>query len=880
MNSAAVLPIASLFLLGTAVLVPQAVAQAKTYSGVCEDIFVPDYPKAGDPGIAFEDFTLIPRGLFDKAIEDCEKRAKGFFANDKIKLAHMRIQATAGDKTILPKLRKIADDGLAEASFLIRSIYTSSKPVPPHKPEAVELTRSEAERELHRAAEKGHVLATYHLARSLTDGTLTRRDLKQARVWVETLLKMAGQKADRKAAASLHLATIYMDDPDATAEERQRIPKLAASVSKWPALAPYAVWLEVRGRRLGIGWDKDDDAARMTAETSGAMDKAPPLKSEYLELLTASGKPEDQLRLAEMLEAAKPTDSRVFDQVVGQMLFSGVPAGLDRKRAFAFLTTRAAINHEDAVALAQRIVADGERVKVPPEMLRRLYEAVDLKLPDADVALVRLKGSVNSDAHDGSDESGLAQYFGASTEGMALYLLEKVAHAGPYSIYPPFDTKDAAVGALDRLVEKGIAAALRIKGHALRRGKIYPQDDVEATKLLIRAAEAGDAQAMKMAADAYSSGLGIAENREEGFRWLKAAAKAGLADAQSGLVNLLPFRFVYTDLNVHDALMGGIVIQAEENSIFGVDMGVGRSLGAQDIERLGVDYVARGYMDGFRASMAARNDEVMVRLMKPVAENVKFEMANILKQEGFLKAEPDRYMGPAARKALATWARSKGLPEMEGDKPGPSADSDARLTGVPLVPPGVIAKLRGKAIADFAAAKTKDAQKKAMMMMSVLAQYGDIETRLAILKGFSDSNMAVQVVAPGLAVVYGIDVILSEPAGSEKAEFDFVFMVSNMYQQGTLPIAAEVVLFTLRDDPRLWGPEAFDKLADQFIFIPGYCDELQVQAQKAKVTGLEADACSLASRRALVAWAKAAGPFGAEAQIRKEAAELILKLAK
>ena len=880
MNRSAVLPIASLFLLGTAVLAPQALAQAKTYGGVCEDIFVPDYPKAGDPGIAFEDFSLIPRGLFEKAIEDCEKRAKGFFANDKIKLAHMRIQATAGDKTILPKLRKIADDGLAEASFLIRSIYTSSKPVPPHKPEAVELTRSEAERELHRAAEKGHVLATYYLARSLTDGTLTRRDLKQARVWVEKLLKMAGQKADRKAAASLHLATIYMDDPDSTAEERQRIPELAASVSKWPALAPYAVWLEVRGRRLGIGWDKDDDAARMTAETSGAMDKAPPLKSEYLELLAASGKPEDQLKLAEMLEAAKPTDSRVFDQVVGQMLFSGVPAGLDRKRAFAFLTTRAAINHEDAVALAQRIVADGNRVKVPPEMLRRLYEAVDLKLPGADVALVRLKGSVNSDAHEGSDETGLAQYFGASTEGMALYLLEKVAHAGPYSIYPPFDTEAAAVGALDKLVEKGVPAALRIKGHALRRGKIYRQDDVEATRFLIKAAEAGDVLAMKMAADAYGSGLGIAEDLAAEFRWLQAAAKAGLADAQRNLANLMPFRRSYPGYNVHDALMGSVALYAEADTVFGVTVGVGRSLGAQEIEKLGVDYVARSYMDGFRASMAARDDKAMVTVFKGIAEDVKLKIANILKQEGFLKAEPDRYMGPAARKALATWARTKGLPELEGDRPPLPPEADARLTGVPLVAPEVIAKLRGQAFAELAAAKNKKAEKKALQLVALLAQYGDLQPRLTILKGFSDSTQARYVVPPGLAVVYGIDVILSEPPGAEKATFDFVFMVSNMYQQGNLPIAAEVVLFTLRDDPRLWGPEAFDKLADQFIFIPGYCDELQVQAKKAKVTGLEDDACSPVSRRALVAWARAAGPFGAEAQIRREAAEAILKLPK
>ena len=153
MNRSAVLPIASFIFLSAAVMAPQAGAEAKTYSGVCEEIFVPDYPKAGDPGIAFEDFGLMGLKLFEKAIIDCEKRVGGFLVSDKIKLAHMRVQAIAGDKTVLPQLRKIADGGLAEASFLIQLVYAKSKPVSPHKPEATELPRAEAERELRRAAE-------------------------------------------------------------------------------------------------------------------------------------------------------------------------------------------------------------------------------------------------------------------------------------------------------------------------------------------------------------------------------------------------------------------------------------------------------------------------------------------------------------------------------------------------------------------------------------------------------------------------------------------------------------------------------------------------------------------------------------------------------
>jgi len=217
---------------------------------------------------------------------------------------------------------------------------------------------------------------------------------------------------------------------------------------------------------------------------------------------------------------------------------------------------------------------------------------------------------------------------------------------------------------------------------------------------------------------------------------------------------------------------------------------------------------------------------------------------------------------------------------MEAYQPPLPPDADARLKGVPVIAPEVIAEIRAKAFAAVAAAKGKKAQKKAMQLVALLAQYGDLATRVEVLKRFSDSAPLRAAVPPGLAVVYGMDVVVSDPPDAEKAPFDFVFMVSNMYQQGSLPIAVDVLFYTLRDDPRLGQPEAFDKLADQFIFIPGYCDQLAAQAGKNKVPGLEADACSPASRRALVAWAKAAGPIGAEAQIRKEAAEALQKQLK
>ena len=865
---------------GLALGFPLTMVRAADYSGVCEDIFIPDYPKPGDPGIATQDFKLVPFEKLQLSIADCKKRSTGFFAPDKVVVAHARMQAMAGDKAALPKLRELANGGLAEASYLIEVVYAASPPVSPHKPEAAELTRGEAERELRRAAEAGHILAMQFLTRGLKDGVITRRDRKEARVWAEKLLAAKAMDIEGKAVAALNLAALYFEDPSTSPAEWRRLPELAAITAASLKMAAYAQWLEIRGRRLGLGWDKDEAAARRLAETPGLMAKSPPIKGEYLELLLASGQPQDRIKIVEILEAAKPTQSRFFDTLAGELLFSGKPAGRDRRRAFDLLVTEAAIDQEDAVAVAQRIVLYGDKVKVPVNMLRRLYEAVDLKLPGADVALVRLKGSLNSDAYETSDELGLAQYFGASSEGMTLYLLEKVAHAGPYSIYPPFDKQAAAVAALEKLVAKGVPAALRIKGYALRRGKIYAQDDVEATKFLIRAAEAGDVVAMDLASDAYGSGLGIAENRVEEFRWLKAAAKAGSADAQKSLVNLFPFRRSFPGYSVHDALMNGIVLFAEEDALFGLSSSLVRSLGAQDIEQIGLEFVTQGYMDGFRASMAARNDEIMVKAFKSVDKEVKRGIETVLKQEGFLNAEPDGYMGPAARSALIAWARSKGLPEVESDRPPAPPEADARLTGVPLIPPEVIKALRVKAFNGVNTSKVKAEQKKAMKVLALLAEYGDMVTRLEILKNYSDVALVREAVPPGMAAVYGIDVLTSQPPGAEKAQIDFVFAITHMEQNGSLAIAAEVLLFTLRDDPRLRNPEVFDRVAGNFVFAAGYCDELLAQAKKAKIDGMTDDGCSPASRRALLAWAKASGPYGAEAKIRQEAAAAILKLPK
>ena len=852
----------------------------KTYTGVCEDVLVPDYPRPGDPGVAIEDFGLIPYELFDKSVADCAARGTAPLADDKLQVANVRLQALAGDRKTLPRLRKLAEGGLVEADFLISRVFVTSMPVSPASPDAGVLKRAEAEQRLRKAASEGHHAAIADLAHILTMGSLVRRDDAEARVWLEKMLAEPTTRAVPQAGAAIDLAALIQDDAQASAADLKRIPALQAIAMETPATSGYAKWLEVRGLRLGRGWEKDDAKARAMAEAPGLMDQTPAVRAEYIEILKASSQADDKVKLAEILESAKPARSRTYDSIVGEMLLSGVPAGRDRKRALDFLMSFASYGHEQAIAQANRVVEAGNDIKIPTGMMRRLFEAVDLGLPGADVALTRLRLSNNSDAEDYAEALALQAMYAARSDDMALLVLERIAETGPQDFYPQFTTKEKSVAALEKLIASGRLEAWRIKAQALRRGTLYAQDDVEATALLTKAAEAGDVPAMNLLAKAYDEGLGIAESSAEEFRWKTAAAKAGSFDAARELIFFMPFRSSYPGFSVHDALVSGLVLYADGLSYLDLPSGYDSVFRGQDLDKIGADAVARGVMDGFRASVAARNDEFIVRFAKRLPEEVKRAIEAVLKQDGYLADEPDGYMRPAARSALIMWARAKGLPSMEADQPPLPPDADARLNGVPVIAPEVIAEIRAKAFAAVAAAKGKKAQKKAMQLVALLAQYGDLATRVEVLKRFSDSAPLRAAVPPGLAVVYGMDVVVSDPPDAEKAPFDFVFMVSNMYQQGSLPIAVDVLFYTLRDDPRLGQPEAFDKLADQFIFIPGYCDQLAAQAGKNKVPGLEADACSPASRRALVAWAKAAGPIGAEAQIRKEAAEALQKQLK
>ena len=162
--------------------------------------------------------------------------------------------------------------------------------------------------------------------------------------------------------------------------------------------------------------------------------------------------------------------------------------------------------------------------------------------------------------------------------------------------------------------------------------------------------------------------------------------------------------------------------------------------------------------------------------------------------------------------------------------------------------------------------------------LALLAEYGDLAARTEIVKSYTSSKALKQKVVMGLVFLYGLDVLASAPEGQKDNTMDFIFTATDIAAYGASNVEADVLLITLRDDPRLRDAPVFNRIADQFIFIGGFCDALAERAKANNVPGMEADACSAASRRALMAWAETRGPDGSEAQVRRQAAEALNKL--
>jgi hypothetical protein len=189
-----------------------------------------------------------------------------------------------------------------------------------------------------------------------------------------------------------------------------------------------------------------------------------------------------------------------------------------------------------------------------------------------------------------------------------------------------------------------------------------------------------------------------------------------------------------------------------------------------------------------------------------------------------------------------------------------------------LVAPDILARVRDRAFKDGTAAKTDRQKLTAISALNALAQYGDMAPRWALVRNYHQARVVRKIVSPAEITRYALDVMVTKPEGVEKAEFEFIFDITQIEQDRQIRAFGNAVLNAIRDDRRLQDPLTLGGIMQQFIFAPGACDAVLDAAKKARIRDLGQDGCDSATMTALIEFAKARGPAGIDAKARKAAA--------
>ena len=94
-----------------------------------------------------------------------------------------------------------------------------------------------------------------------------------------------------------------------------------------------------------------------------------------------------------------------------------------------------------------------------------------------------------------------------------------------------FEGAAAAVGPLERAAAEGSLAAMYHLGGLYIRGHLVPRDERRGLALVRSAAEKGEPAAMLALASAFRHGEGVAQDNAEARRWLVRAADTGYRPA-------------------------------------------------------------------------------------------------------------------------------------------------------------------------------------------------------------------------------------------------------------------------------------------------------------------------------------------------------------
>ncbi|MDX8517300.1 tetratricopeptide repeat protein [Mesorhizobium dulcispinae] len=838
---------------------------------------VPLDPEAKAPPVQYGE--LFPQDMNLSKLKDvankCQAAMLGAPQEKRLTLQWLRVEVALdqpGLTWLIPQVKPLADGGSPEANFLLYEFYSV------HRRDSADagappVTREMALDALQKAGAAGHLTALMTLLRQYNDGPLLRRD---ARKLVETArhiidAPVQGQSpgewdAQLRAAMPLLIAQTTLEKDGFTGDEQQKaFHAVEADSQAGTNDSARSALAYITALRLGRGTPQDAAKARQLLEArAGHDDYAIPMLADML--AKGEGGPADGKRAIAMLPAAHVAEA-------GPML-----AGLLLDGKFVGRQPRAAVqlfnlswDLDACIRLAGSLLDyDGVRVDYPELLVERLSDGADAGEPGAALALARLQLSDDQQFKNEETARAMLKPLADAGDRDALWLYASTQYANLDSTTYRPSRRDGGLSDddLKALIGEGEGKkepqAYLLHAKLLRRGLVYPQDDVRATAMLINAANLGSVEAMVALGDAYDNGLGIDKNPRERLHAWREAARLGSLKAKSKLADAFTFDSFDHLMTLREGITNRIALY---NDGFG-RMGAGVFGGGADIELSGLfsgpassaeaAAVAAAVMDAFREAPAGLDEQNLVSVGKALPDEIRVAIETTLKSEGFYAGEPKGYFGPDARKALAAWVDAKG-PLTDAPSTQTAAGTQQAAPASGEVAGEMLDRVRDKVFAQAQAAKTDKQKLAAIKQLGMLARYGDLPSRWVLVRNYHQARAIRSVVTAEEITRYALDILVSKPEGVDKPEFEFIFDLTQIAKDRKSKAVGNATLQAIRDDPRLQDPLTLGAIMGQFAFAPDACDSVLAAARKAGIDGAGEDGCDEETRAALIAFAKDKG---------------------
>lgn len=357
---------------------PEPVLTAENAAELCQQLFE-------EPKEYIDD--AAKRRRWDLRRESCKVAFEANPANADFKAAYARNLPYEQKAEAIAMLREAASQGSAEAYHQLYEHHRSwDRGDLDHVPL---VTRAEAARALHKAAELGHPFATQMLVRRLEDGDIVKRDPVAARYWAERAVANPAKDASKGSLlVTLGRLLATSDKPDERARGLDILERMAKA--------------DVFGakRELAIAIRKQDPVrARALLEESRRPDPGGAIVPLAEMLIAGEGGPADPKRALSLLKGT--SDSWMAKGMLGQLTLEGKLVPRDIQEAVT-LIDRAGTWDFNARMQVVRLLAEYPQTRVshPKRTLYDAVQAAELDEPGAMAALIELKLSANAQFQD------------------------------------------------------------------------------------------------------------------------------------------------------------------------------------------------------------------------------------------------------------------------------------------------------------------------------------------------------------------------------------------------------------------------------------------------------------------------------------------------